>query len=204
MPQLGGLQVIRLLRELHQATPAILLTNHLTSHLLHEALGMQVFSVLSKPVDFNVLLDALARVLRRYHESRWPGESPEKAQQAKEQIDISNLKSEISNFLTYFFQGVQLWPSFVLSETRSSSSASRRETKTKSGIVLPDTAKEKPKRGKVLSVGEGKRLDTGERAPVNVKKGDEVIFASYAGTEIKLDGEELMIMSDDDVLAVVE
>ena len=78
------------------------------------------------------------------------------------------------------------------------------ESKTKSGIVLPDTAKEKPKRGKVLSVGEGKRLDNGERAPVNVKKGDEVIFASYAGTEIKLDGEELMIMSEDDVLAVVE
>src|ERR1700712_4967541 len=78
------------------------------------------------------------------------------------------------------------------------------ESKTKSGIVLPDTAKEKPKRGKVLSVGEGKRLDTGERAPVNVKKGDEVIFASYAGTEIKLDGEELMIMSEDDILAIVE
>src|SRR5689334_22469160 len=78
------------------------------------------------------------------------------------------------------------------------------ESKTKSGIVLPDTAKEKPKRGKVLSVGEGKRLDSGERAPVNVKKGDEVIFASYAGTEIKLDGEELMIMSEDDILAIVE
>jgi chaperonin GroES len=78
------------------------------------------------------------------------------------------------------------------------------ETKTKSGIVLPDSAKEKPRRGKVLSVGEGKRLDTGERSPVEIKKGDEVIFASYAGTEIKLDGEELMIMSVDDVLAVVE
>jgi DNA-binding NtrC family response regulator len=75
MPQIGGLQVIRLLRELYRATPAILLTNHLTTHLLHEALGMQVFSVLTKPVDFNVLLDALARVLRRYHENRWPGES---------------------------------------------------------------------------------------------------------------------------------
>jgi CheY-like chemotaxis protein len=74
MPQLGGLQVIRLLRELHKATPAILLTSHLTNHLLQEALGMQVFSVLSKPVDVNVLLDALARVLRRYHENRWPGE----------------------------------------------------------------------------------------------------------------------------------
>jgi DNA-binding NtrC family response regulator len=53
---------------------AILLTGHLTNHLLQEALGMQVFSVLSKPVDFNVLLDSLARVLRRYHENRWPGD----------------------------------------------------------------------------------------------------------------------------------
>src|SRR5213595_3135222 len=78
------------------------------------------------------------------------------------------------------------------------------ESKTKSGIVLPDSAKEKPKRGKILALGDGKRLETGERAPFSVKKGDEVIFASYAGTEIKLDGEELIIMSEDDVLAVVE
>jgi chaperonin GroES len=78
------------------------------------------------------------------------------------------------------------------------------ETKTKSGIVLPDTAKEKPKRGKVLAIGDGKRLDTGERAPFSVKKGDEVIFTSYAGTEVKIDGEEVLIMSEEDVLAVVE
>jgi chaperonin GroES len=78
------------------------------------------------------------------------------------------------------------------------------ESKTKSGIVLPDTAKEKPRRGKILAVGDGKRLDNGERAPFSVKKGDEVIFASYAGTELKLDGEVLMIMSEDDILAVVE
>ena len=78
------------------------------------------------------------------------------------------------------------------------------ETKTKSGIVLPDSAKEKPKRGKILAVGTGKRLDDGTVAPMSVKKGDEVIFTSYAGTEIKLDGEEVMIMSEDDVLAVVE
>ena len=77
MPQLGGLQVIKLMRELHRsgfrAPPAILLANQLTNHLLHEALGMHVFTVLAKPVDFNLLLDSLARVLRRYHESRWPG-----------------------------------------------------------------------------------------------------------------------------------
>lgn len=78
------------------------------------------------------------------------------------------------------------------------------ESKTKSGIVLPDAAKEKPKRGKILAVGTGKRLDNGELAPMGVKKGDEVIFTSYAGTEIKLDGEELMIMTEDDVLAIVE
>jgi CheY-like chemotaxis protein len=76
MPQLGGLQVIKLMREMtgRAPPPAILLTDHLTNHLLREALTMHVFSVLSKPVDFNVLLDALARVLRRYHENRWPGE----------------------------------------------------------------------------------------------------------------------------------
>ena len=72
MPQLGGLQVIKLMREHKKAPPAILLANQLTNHLLHEALGMHVFTVLAKPVDFNQLLDALARVLRRYHESRWP------------------------------------------------------------------------------------------------------------------------------------
>ena len=72
MPQLGGLQVVRLMREMASAPVAILLSSHLTNHLLQEALGMQVFSVLSKPVDFNVLLDSLARVLRRYHENRWP------------------------------------------------------------------------------------------------------------------------------------
>ncbi len=77
MPQLGGLQVIKLMRNFPQAPPAILLTSHLTNHLLREALGMHVFSVLSKPVDFNVLLDTLARVLRRFYESRWPKETKE-------------------------------------------------------------------------------------------------------------------------------
>lgn len=85
MPQLGGLQVIKMLREMQRRNsagshpslpvpPAILLANQLTSHLLHEALGMHVFSVLSKPVDFNVLLDTLARVLRRHYENKWPSE----------------------------------------------------------------------------------------------------------------------------------
>ena len=75
MPQLGGLQVVKLMRDVPEAPPAILLANHLTSHLLQEALGMHVFSVLSKPVDLNLLLDSIARVLRRHYEGRWPGES---------------------------------------------------------------------------------------------------------------------------------
>ena len=76
------------------------------------------------------------------------------------------------------------------------------EAKTKSGIVLPETAKEKPKRGTVVAVGDGKLLDNGDRAKFQVKKGDEVIFASYAGTEIKIDNEEYLVLSEDEVLAV--
>jgi chaperonin GroES len=78
------------------------------------------------------------------------------------------------------------------------------EEKTKGGIVLPDTAKEKPKEGRVISVGQGKMLDTGARAQLTVKENDRVIFSSYAGTEIKLSGEEFLILSEDDVLAIVE
>ena len=78
------------------------------------------------------------------------------------------------------------------------------ETKTKSGIVLPDSAKEKPKRGKVVALGTGKRLDDGTLAAFSVKVGDQVLFTSYGGTEVKVDGEELLIMTEDDVLAVVE
>ncbi|NLE28374.1 MAG: co-chaperone GroES [Phycisphaerae bacterium] len=78
------------------------------------------------------------------------------------------------------------------------------ESKTKGGIVLPDSAKEKPKRGKIVSVGEGKLLDDGNRSTLQVKVGDEVIFTSYAGTEVKIDGEEFLIMDESDILAVVE
>ena len=74
MPQLGGLQVVKLMRALTNAPPAILLANQLTTNLLHEALAMHIFSVLSKPVDFNLLLDALARVMKRHYEGRWPGD----------------------------------------------------------------------------------------------------------------------------------
>lgn len=77
------------------------------------------------------------------------------------------------------------------------------EEKTKGGIVLPDTAKEKPKRGKVVAVGSGKLLDNGQRSELQVKKGDEVIFTSYAGTEIKLDGKEYLVMDQSDILAVI-
>jgi chaperonin GroES len=78
------------------------------------------------------------------------------------------------------------------------------EDKTAGGIILPDMAKEKPKEGRILSVGPGKRLDDGTLSKMQVKKGDRVIFASYAGTEVKIDGEELVIMSEEDIFAVVE
>ena len=78
------------------------------------------------------------------------------------------------------------------------------EEKTKGGIVLPDTAKEKPKEGRVISFGQGKLLDNGTRAEFTVKENDRVIFSSYAGTEVKVSGEEYLILSEDDVLAVVE
>ena len=78
------------------------------------------------------------------------------------------------------------------------------EAKTAGGIVLPDTAKEKPQRGKVVSVGEGKMLENGTRKEVQVKKGDLVLFTSYAGTEVKIDGEEYLIMDESDIMAVIE
>jgi chaperonin GroES len=78
------------------------------------------------------------------------------------------------------------------------------ESKTAGGIVLPDTAKEKPQRGKVISVGEGKMLENGTRKEVQVKKGDLVLFTSYAGTEIKIDAKEYLIMDESDIMAVIE
>ena len=78
------------------------------------------------------------------------------------------------------------------------------ETKTSGGIVLPDTAKEKPQKGKVLALGDGKLLDDGTRAGFQVKVGQTVLFTSYAGTEIKVDGEEVMLMDESDILAILE
>lgn len=78
------------------------------------------------------------------------------------------------------------------------------EEKTAGGIVLPDSAKEKPKRGVVQAVGDGKLLDSGKRSELQVKKGNEVLFSSYAGTEIKVEGEELLILDENDILAIVQ
>ncbi|MBI1826494.1 MAG: co-chaperone GroES [Planctomycetes bacterium] len=77
------------------------------------------------------------------------------------------------------------------------------EEKTAGGIVLPDTAKEKPKRGVVLAVGNGRLLDDGGRSEMQVKKDDEVLFTSYAGTEVKINGEDYLIMDENDILGVV-
>jgi chaperonin GroES len=75
---------------------------------------------------------------------------------------------------------------------------------TKGGIIIPDTAKEKPQQGKVVAVGKGKLLDNGSRVEPDVKAGDTVLFGKYAGTEIKIEGEELLIMREDDILGVME
>ncbi len=78
------------------------------------------------------------------------------------------------------------------------------EKKTKGGIIIPDSAKEKPAEGKVIAAGHGKQNDKGERVALEVKAGDTVLFSKYSGTEVKLEGEEYLIMREDDVLAIIE
>jgi chaperonin GroES len=78
------------------------------------------------------------------------------------------------------------------------------EQKTAGGIIIPDTAKEKPQEGKVVAVGPGKRDESGSRIPLEVKAGDRILFGKYAGTEIKIDGEEQIFMREDDILAILD
>ena len=78
------------------------------------------------------------------------------------------------------------------------------QEKTKGGIIIPDTAKEKPVEGKVIVVGTGKIKKDGTKLPLEVKKGDRVLYAKYAGTEVKIDGEEYLMMTEDDILAIIE
>jgi chaperonin GroES len=78
------------------------------------------------------------------------------------------------------------------------------EEKTKGGIIIPDTAKEKPVEGKVIAVGSGKVLENGKKVPLQVKEGDRILFGKYSGTEVKIDGEENLIMREDDIIAIVE
>ncbi len=78
------------------------------------------------------------------------------------------------------------------------------EEKTKGGIIIPDTAKEKPIEGKVIAAGEGRINKDGKKMPMEVKKGDRILFAKYGGTEVKMEGEEYLMMKEDDVLAVIE
>jgi len=78
------------------------------------------------------------------------------------------------------------------------------EETTKGGIIIPDTAKEKPVEGKVVAVGDGKTTDDGKRQPLEVKKGDKILFGKYAGTDINIDGEEHLIMREDDIIAIVK
>jgi chaperonin GroES len=78
------------------------------------------------------------------------------------------------------------------------------ETKTKGGIIIPDTAKEKPQEGEVIAVGPGARDDNGKVQPLDVKKGDRILFGKWSGTEVKIDGDDLLIMKESDILGVIE
>ncbi|HOW99350.1 MAG TPA: co-chaperone GroES [Deltaproteobacteria bacterium] len=78
------------------------------------------------------------------------------------------------------------------------------EEKTAGGIIIPDTAKEKPQIGKVIAAGNGRKTEDGKLVPMDVKKGDKVLFSKYAGSEVKLDGDEYLIMKEDDILGIVE
>lgn len=78
------------------------------------------------------------------------------------------------------------------------------EQKTAGGIIIPDTAKEKPQKGEIIAVGPGKKNEDGKVQPLDIKKGNKVLFSKYAGTEIKVEGEELLIMREDDIMGVIE
>jgi len=78
------------------------------------------------------------------------------------------------------------------------------EEKTKGGIIIPDTAKEKPQMGVIMAAGKGKKTEDGKVVPLDVKQGDKVLFSKYAGTEVKVEGNEMLIMREDDILGVVE
>lgn len=78
------------------------------------------------------------------------------------------------------------------------------ETKTAGGIIIPDTAKEKPQKGEIISAGPGKKNEDGKVQPLDIKAGDKVLFSKYAGTEIKVEGDELLIMREDDIMGVIE
>ncbi|HXN14132.1 MAG TPA: co-chaperone GroES [Candidatus Acidoferrales bacterium] len=80
----------------------------------------------------------------------------------------------------------------------------KEEERTKGGIIIPDTAKEKPQEGKIVAVGKGKRDDSGKLIPIEVKEGDKILFGKYSGSEFKLEGEDLLILREDDILGIIE
>ena len=101
-------------------------------------------------------------------------------------------------------KGVPEWQNSLRCTTASWFVASKRPKTTRGGIIIPDTAKEKPQEGEVISVGKGKSNDEGKVFPLDVKAGDRILFGKYAGTEIKIDGEEFLIMREEEVLGILE
>ncbi len=104
-----------------------------------------------------------------------------------------------------FDRGIRQWqaPISVRCTTASSFAASNSEEKTKGGIIIPDTAKEKPQEGEIVAVGSGARDESGKVVPLDVKAGDRILFGKWSGTEVKIDGEDLLIMKEADIMGVI-
>ena len=184
MPTLTGLETLQLARQINALLPAILMTGDSSQSLMRQAIQAHVYSVIPKPVAKNVVLYTVVRCAGTL--LRHPA--------------AAGLRTDPRGFPLKEHRGMKVVPlndKIVVKRLEA-------EDKTAGGILLPDTAKEKPRQGKVVSLGEGKRLENGKRAAFQVREGDRVLFSSYAGNEVTVGTEELLIMTEDDILAVVE
>ena len=182
MPTLTGLETLQLARQINALLPAILMTGDSSQSLMRQALQAHVYTVIPKPVAKNVVLYTVVRRWNIATASTAAGRRRTKRFPPKEHLGM---------------KVVPLNDKIVVKRLEA-------DEKTAGGILLPDTAKEKPRQGKVVSLGEGKRLENGKRAAFQVREGDRVLFTSYAGNEVTVGADELLIMTEDDILAVVE
>ena len=185
MPKLTGLETLQILRGIGADLPVILITGDSSAGLIRQAFQAHAYSVIPKPVNKNVVLHTVGL--------RWTGLMA--ALKTGPKLDRSGFFIAPRRFVP--MNVVPLNDKIVVKRVEADST-------TAGGIVLPDTAKEKPKQGRVVSLGDGKLLDDGKRAKFQVKEGDRVLFTSYAGSDVKIGSEEYLIMTEDDILAIVE